>query len=125
MIPGGGKRKGAKLEIQIYREIKALQIQIRRCIGSGASKDEKADLYTTNYIIECKHHKTLTESQLSSFWSKLLVEASMMQKTPVIIYKLNYQPIKAILMLENIKATITYEDFLTYLQAHEIHERRQ
>lgn len=90
-----GKHKGNKFELKIFKDLRQYSPTLKRTIGSGSSEDD-ADLIDDKFIIECKHYKSLNESQIIKFWKKLVNEAYKINKTPVLVYKENNQPIKAV-----------------------------
>ena len=46
---------------------------------------------------ELKHYKKLSDNQLKSFWDKLLGEAKLHNKRPVLLYRENYKSIKVMM----------------------------
>ena len=133
MRNGGSKNKGNRAEIKWYRDLKALNIPVVRSLGSGSSYDEKADLYTPNYIIECKHYKKLTPGQITSFWTKVCQESNIMKKFPVLLYKENFRNPRVLMfapqpLIEGVpdshyKITMDYKDFLHFMNHSEIKKR--
>jgi len=89
------KSKGNKFELMVFKDLRQYNPILKRTIGSGSSEDD-ADLVDDRFIIECKHHRELTQSQLNKFWKKLIEEAYKQKKTPVLVYKENNKPIKVI-----------------------------
>ena len=86
------KAKGNKWENFIYDDIRKLGYWIRKQKGSGCADDNKGDLETYNLLIECKHHKKVSDKQISFWMNKIYEEALAEKKNPLLIIKINYKP---------------------------------
>jgi hypothetical protein len=108
------KGKGNKYENKIFKELREIIPEIHKTLGSGSSEDD-ADLVCDEYVIEIKHHKKLEENQIDRFFSKVFKQAVKRGKTPVLIYKENYKPAKAMTFMHmkdnTVIGTIDYEEF--------------
>ena len=94
------KQKGNKFETEVMHKLRELEPAVARTSGSGSSYRDKGDLINfRNYLIEAKHHKTVTWGKIMRWWHKIKKEAKTMNKTPLLIYKQNYQPT---MVVENI-----------------------
>lgn len=113
-----GKRKGNTFENKIYKELRQYLSDIKLTIGSGNSEDD-ADLISNEYVMELKHRKKLDEAQLNHFFQKVFQQATLYDKTPILIYKENYKPIKVMTFAHlkdyTIIATMDYEEWKTTL----------
>jgi len=85
------KSKGNKFELAIYKELKSLDPSFKRSVSSGNTEDEKGALFNDLWMIECKHHKTLTKKQIAKFWGNICEEAFLNDKLPVLLFKENYK----------------------------------
>lgn len=90
------KSKGNSFENKIYKELREILPDIKLTIGSGNSEAD-SDLISDDFIFELKHYKKLSDNQLKSFWDKLLGEAKLHNKRPVLLYRENYKSIKVMM----------------------------
>jgi len=92
------KRKGESFAEKIYKHYRNLfgESRVKESMASGAT-DEPADIILylqKRIVIECKHHKSITLTNLRKFYDKLLLSTTS-SDIPVIIYRENYRPIMA------------------------------
>lgn len=118
MRKGGSKAKGNSFENKIYDDVRAKGYFIRKNKGSGNAEDNKGDLETNNLLIECKHHKKVTEGMVIKWMDKILLEAKPLDKYPILIVKENYTPIKVYYLKSDNTSkeyTMYYMDYNTWL----------
>lgn len=110
------KSKGNKFENQVYDEIRGLGYWIRKNKGSGNADDNKGDLETYNLLIECKHHKGVTDKQIMEWMEKIYTEATNVNKFGILIVKENYiKPIVYYIADEDGGiGSISYDDWLKF-----------
>lgn len=99
------KNKGNAFETKIMLKLREISPNTFRTMGSGNSQNDLGDVHFKDYIIECKHYKSVSHSMIygkDGWWQKICKEASKDQKQPLLIYKLNNQPERVVLKLEHI-----------------------
>jgi hypothetical protein len=114
-----GKHKGSAFENKVLKEIREVVEIAYKSLGSGNTKDEKGDIITRCFMIECKHHRTFTDRELDKYWVKLTKEAAVEKKEPILIFKENRR--EALVMFYDhyrltYKAMMRYTDWLAYLK---------
>lgn len=112
------KRKGNTFENQVYRDLRAAGLPgIKFSIGSGSGIEDEADLISNNYVMECKHYKEVTDWMVDQWWKRVMEQAKIHKKDPVLIYKENYQKAKVVTLGRTqlygpMRVTVLYLDFL-------------
>lgn len=86
-----GKHKGNMYENKVFRDLKKIDDETtRKTIGSGSAKDEGGDIIFKNYIIDTKHCKRMSKTELNAALDKIYIDAKkFLSKSfePVLIYK--------------------------------------
>jgi hypothetical protein len=104
---------GNKLEKYTLASFESFDSKARRTKNSGAGL-QKGDLYTTNYIFECKKRDTKNCTIVKKVWDKLCREIPTSSlKTPVLILENNCNDKFAVL---------DFNDFIRI--AEELYEKR-
>jgi len=86
------KNKGSLWENKLLKQLKNIDSMSHKTLGSGNSSDDKGDIACLHFLIEAKHHKTLSKGLLDKFWEKICKEADNIEKTPLLVYKENNKP---------------------------------
>lgn len=86
-----GKNKGSLWENTLLKQVKEIDPMAHKTLGSGNSADDKGDIAFLHFLIEAKHHKSLTKKQIDDFWKKICKEADNHKgyKEPLLVYKEN------------------------------------
>ena len=109
------KQKGNKFETKIMKDLRKIFKYTYRVIGSGAGEN-KGDVMFKNYLIECKHYRKLTHSQIIKFWNDIAIEAAGENKQPILIWKENYIPEKVMFLLnDKYLVTMLYNEWKKYV----------
>ena len=120
MRKGGGKRKGNAFENKVFKDLKAFlsevaEIPVRKTLGSGSSESDADLKLVGNWVVETKCYKRLSDVELARFFDRVEIQATAFGRKPVLIWKENYRGIKAMLLLEGLRAVVEYEDWKKYL----------
>lgn len=110
-----GKQKGNSFEGKIWKDLKKIFEYSHRTIGSGTVKEDKGDINFREYLVECKHYKKVTQTMIDDWWKKICSESKKENKYPLLIYRENYQPVKVVCTIDNVRVTIIYEEWLIYV----------
>jgi len=111
-----GKKKGNIYEFKLKRKIQHSGIEVVKIAGSGACYDDKGDLSTESFLIECKHYNHATKSQISEWWKKIVVQSKLMEKIPVLAVKENYKPEWFQVKLQKLIVKMDYDNFINYVK---------
>jgi hypothetical protein len=84
-----GKHKGGNFENKVLKDLRGVVEIAYKSLGSGNTSDEKGDIVTRRFMIECKHHRTFTDGEIDKYWIKLITEAEKEKKEPILIAKEN------------------------------------
>lgn len=114
MTGRASKRKGSNFENHIMKELREIVPFVGKTLGSGSSEDNADIDHFGPFLIECKHHRTISEAELVRWWKKIVGQAEPVCKIPVIIYKENHQPIR-VRMIAVIMNTVDIGDYKTWM----------
>lgn len=116
-----GKAKGNLWELTLKRKLEADGIICHRIAGSGACYDDKGDIVTEHFLIECKHHRyTKSNTTIYKWFNKIREQAKMSAKIPVLAVKYNYRGVIFYLPISFCEkvfmVSMDYKTFLEYAQ---------
>lgn len=88
------KSKGNQFENKILKQLKEIDPMAHKTLGSGNTKDDQGDIAFFNNLVECKHHKNISKSQIDNWWIKIVSEADEHRhnKHPLLVFKENHKP---------------------------------
>lgn len=108
------KQKGSKWECEILKVCREIEPDSYRSVGSGGVVYDKGDLIFGQYMIEAKHHKDLTDSQIENFFLKVEKEAEARGKIALLVFKINRRKPKVMFRLSDSRYCFMYwEQFLS------------
>ena len=91
------RNKGAAFEREVARMIHDhLGIDVRRNLTQYQEKGHGDLVGWPGVLIECKRHATATRSQVDAWWQETLDEAEAAHASPVLIYKVDRQPVRVV-----------------------------
>lgn len=120
------RTKGATFERSIARALyEELGIEFKRDLRQY-QQAEYGDLVTDDpawpYCLELKRYKDGPIGGLSVWWNQVEKAAQRAGQIPVLIYKYDRQPIRVVLVLADVKADVSFEDFC-YIARETMNER--
>lgn len=109
------RNKGATFERQIATALlDELGIKFARDLRQY-QQSEYGDLITDDpawpYLLELKRYKGGPIGGAEAWWKQACAAATKANKQPVLIYKYDRQPVRCVLMLDGVRADITFPDF--------------
>jgi hypothetical protein len=109
------RNKGASFERIVARALfDELGIEFKRDLRQY-QQAEYGDLVTDDpawpYLLELKRYATGPIGGQEAWWKQAETAAIRANLRPVLIYKYDRQPIRCVLMLMDVKADISFEDF--------------
>jgi len=116
------KAKGNLWENDLLRQLRVVDPMSHKTLGSGNSKDDKGDLACLHFLIEAKHHKSLTKKQIDAFWEKICAEAKPLSKSPLLIFKENNKAPIVMMMMQGttgVRYMMYWEEYYDLLK--EVH----
>ncbi len=109
------RNKGAAFEREIARDLfDELGIEFKRDLRQY-QQAEYGDLITDDpawpFALELKRYKAGPIGGLAVWWEQVETAARNLRLKPALIYKYDRAPVRCVLMLEGVKADISFEDF--------------
>lgn len=109
------RNKGATFERQIAAALfDELGIKFARDLRQYQQSDY-GDLVTDDpawpYLLELKRYRTGPIGGSEAWWGQARTAAQKIHKQPVLIYKYDRQPVRCVLMLQGVRADVTFPDF--------------
>lgn len=109
------RNKGASFEREIARALfDELGIEFKRDLRQY-QQAEYGDLITDDpawpYCLELKRYKAGPVGGMTAWWDQVERAAARVKQRPVLIYKYDRQPIRVVLILMDVKADVSFEDF--------------
>jgi hypothetical protein len=110
-----GRNKGAAFERSIAQDLfLELGIKFARDLRQY-QESEFGDLVTDDpawpYMLELKRYNAGPIGGSEAWWKQACAAADKAHKQPVLIYKYDWQPIRCVLMLQGVRADMTFPDF--------------
>lgn len=109
------RAKGASFERSIAQDLfLELGIKFARDLRQY-QQAEYGDLITDDpawpYLLELKRYKDGPIGGSEAWWKQACAAAGKAHKQPVLIYKYDRQPVRCVLMLQGVRADMTFQDF--------------
>lgn len=109
------RAKGAGFERDIANALRdELGIKFARDLRQY-QQSAHGDLVTDDpawpYLLELKRYKDGPIGGSEAWWNQAKIAAEKAHKQPVLIYKYDRQPVRCVLMLQGVRADVTFIDF--------------
>jgi len=109
------RSKGANFEREVSQLLyQELGIKFARDLRQY-QQAEYGDLITDDpawpYLLELKRYNSGPIGGSITWWQQACAAANRASKQPAVIYKYDRQPIRCVLMLKDVKADVSFEDF--------------
>lgn len=109
------RSKGANFEREVsqllYQELGIKFVRDLRQYQQAEYGDLITDDPAWPYLLELKRYNSGPISGSEAWWKQACAAADKAHKQPVLIYKYDRQPIRCVLMLEDVRADVNFADF--------------
>ena len=109
------RSKGANFEREVsqllYQELGIKFVRDLRQYQQAEYGDLITDDPAWPYLLELKRYNSGPIGGSEAWWKQACAAADKAHKQPVLIYKYDRQPIRCVLMLQGVRADMTFQDF--------------